>query len=646
MKKVILILFLLLLHESGNSQIDSIFDKYFLEQDPVVSADIFNKIKNHCGDRLPCFNPIRHYLNSKNIDDKKGLTYVQFCGLLSIYDMKEAIHFAKKGANEMEQSSLENMSLYNLYNRLALGYAAISKIDSTLYYADKSENLLQKLGSEKNYWRPDYARSNAYEALNNKNLAFAYLEKSYDKIKNSKNRMDKGYLLFTLLDRSNAQKNNKAFDKYLKEYIQFGKEGNKRLDEIHSNLATFFKNDSGMIKILEEKIKKLEADTIKYTPRGEKLDLIKLYTIHGKHQNAITNARRMLSDSASLDDYSLNNTFLSLIENYEKVKKWDSAFYFSKQYNHFINKRYNKNLSENIANYEVKYQTQLKENEVQKQKAINAENKLSLQKSYGFLGGLAILSIIAIFFVTHRFKQQKIMNIKEQEIQTQKIERLEQENKVLALHSMIEGQEAERMRIAQDLHDGLGGLLTTVKAHFTAIEREIDAVKSLNVFDKTNLLIDKACVEVRRIAHDMIPHSIQISGLNGALDELKQSVLARGMDCDVDLHNIDSLILDPQKTSMLYRILQEITTNAVKHSGANKILIQLIYHENILHIMVEDNGQGFDVNQVVQKNGMGLKSIDSRINYLNGSIQYDSSPVHGTTVSIDIPIPQDYYLDK
>ena len=101
------------------------------------------------------------------------------------------------------------------------------------------------------------------------------------------------------------------------------------------------------------------------------------------------------------------------------------------------------------------------------------------------------------------------------QIQRQKIAELEQKNKLLALNSMIEGQESERLRIAQDLHDGLGGLLTTVKAHFNAIEREIANIKNMNVYEKTNQLIDEACAEVRRIAHDMVPHSLKMNGLQG-----------------------------------------------------------------------------------------------------------------------------------
>lgn len=209
---------------------------------------------------------------------------------------------------------------------------------------------------------------------------------------------------------------------------------------------------------------------------------------------------------------------------------------------------------------------------------------------------------------------------------------------MLALNSMIEGQETERLRIAQDLHDGLGGLLTTVKAHFNAIEREINAVKNLNVYDKTNELIDKACVEVRRIAHNMVPHSIQLSGLQGALEDLKHSIESRGLQCDLELHQLDKLELSQEKASMVYRIVQEVTNNAIKHSEASNIFLQLMYIENNLHITIEDNGKGFDINQVVNNKGMGLKSIDSRVKYLNGTVHYDSSPNHGTTVNIEVPV--------
>lgn len=225
-------------------------------------------------------------------------------------------------------------------------------------------------------------------------------------------------------------------------------------------------------------------------------------------------------------------------------------------------------------------------------------------------------------------------------IQKQRIADLEQKNKLLALNSMIEGQESERLRIAQDLHDGLGGLLTTVKAHFNAIEREIANIKEMNIYAKTNQLIDEACVEVRRIAHDMVPYSLKMNGLEGVLSDIRQTVLGKGIQCDVDIHNVKEEVLGEQKVVMIYRIIQEVVTNALKHSGASHMLIQLVGHENGLNVMIEDNGKGFDVNQLLQGKGLGLKSIESRVKYLEGTLNIDSTPNQGTTINIEIPLYQ------
>ena len=225
-------------------------------------------------------------------------------------------------------------------------------------------------------------------------------------------------------------------------------------------------------------------------------------------------------------------------------------------------------------------------------------------------------------------------------IQKQRIADLEQKNKLLALNSMIEGQESERLRIAQDLHDGLGGLLTTVKAHFNAIEREIANIKEINIYEKTNQLIDEACVEVRRIAHDMVPYSLKMNGLEGVLSDIRQTVLGKGIQCDIDIHNVNEEVLGEQKVVMIYRIIQEVVNNALKHSGASHMLIQLVGHEYGLNVMVEDNGKGFDVNQLLQGKGLGLKSIESRVKYLEGNMNIDSTPNQGTTINIEIPMLQ------
>jgi len=165
---------------------------------------------------------------------------------------------------------------------------------------------------------------------------------------------------------------------------------------------------------------------------------------------------------------------------------------------------------------QAKFDVNEKENQLKiselKLKEQTRQRKLFL---YGAIG-LGLFALTIFFSLKNRIKTNKRISEQGEAIQKQKITDLQQKNKLLALSSMIEGQEAERLRIAKDLHDGLGGLLSTVKNHFSVIQKQIEEIEKFDLTKKTNSLIDEACIEVRRISHNMIPHALSISGLQGA----------------------------------------------------------------------------------------------------------------------------------
>jgi len=636
---ITLLCFFILLQLQSAGQIDSLWDAYLLESDENRAKTLFIRMQGRCKKDFLCFKPITTYLLNQPPGQIKARTFSFLCSALqSSFMFKECILIGNQALREFNKTETDPKWPYLISHSLAMSYGHISKIDSALYYAEKSAQYIGTSELEKYAWRPDYARFNAYEAIKERDLSFSYLEKSYAYLKHSDDRMGRGFVLFELLRMSDIRKKSTVFDKYLKEYIQFSKEGNKKPDDIHRNLLMLFADDADATKILEEKIKNFESDTtsqMKIEPVTEKMKLVQLYTNQGNHEKAIQRLRNILSDSTITGDGLISNAYIKIIENFEILKKWDSAYTYSIKYNQFLNSRYQKNLSEKIAEFEVKYQLQQKENELQKQIAINAGNELSLRTSYGIITGFCILGLLLFLFVHNRAQHQKRITAQEQELQKQKIVQLEQDNKLLSLSAVIEGQELERLRIAQDLHDGLGGLLTTVKAHFNIIKKEIEHIEKVNVYAKTNELIDEACSEVRRIAHDMVPHSIKLTGLTGALHDLKESILIRGLDCELDIHGFSNQMLSEQNSNVIYRMLQELTTNTIKHARANKILIQLLVHQKEFQILVEDNGKGFDIHNV-STNGIGLKSVQSRVEYLGGKLMIDSSPSHGTTIHIQM----------
>jgi two-component system, NarL family, sensor kinase len=341
-----------------------------------------------------------------------------------------------------------------------------------------------------------------------------------------------------------------------------------------------------------------------------------------------------------LTEKSHNNLLLEVYSRirsiYESNGDYKTALQYNKLYHGLKDSVTSVQLKSKLQELEVEYET------AKKQKTID-ENKLLIAKKNNqkmLLASLLAIVLLAgvgtVLWLRHKLKAGKIIAAQSEKIKDQEILNLQKENKVLALNSMLEGQEAERGRVAKDLHDGLGGLLSTVKAHFSKIQSEIQQLENLQLYTKTNALIDEACVEVRRIAHNMAPESITTAGLKGAIEDLAANINIQGVQCTVEV--ADGINNLPQsKAVMIYRVIQEICHNAVKHSQSPTLLLQVLDSNQIIKILIEDNGVGLDVSAAEQKKGMGLKSIYSRVSYLNGTILIDSVPNKGTTINIDIP---------
>ena len=246
---------------------------------------------------------------------------------------------------------------------------------------------------------------------------------------------------------------------------------------------------------------------------------------------------------------------------------------------------------------------------------------------------LGCLAVLIFFGLRSRIRINQKIADQRAELQRQRIKQLEQEKKMAALHAMLEGQEQERSRIANDLHDGLGGLLSAVKSHFGASIKEPG---NQDLQQTVNQLIDNACGEVHRISHNMMPRILSLSGLHGAIESLAQQLQRGGLDCELEMIGLKEAELSDTKATSIYRIIQELANNVVKHADAKSLFLQIIQREGNFTIIVEDDGCGFSVEEALQKDGLGLASIAARVEHLHGSIHWDSVPGEGTTVSLSV----------
>jgi signal transduction histidine kinase len=201
---------------------------------------------------------------------------------------------------------------------------------------------------------------------------------------------------------------------------------------------------------------------------------------------------------------------------------------------------------------------------------------------------------------------------------------------------MLDGQEQERARIAQDLHDGLGGLLTSVKAHFG---QYANGVLSDGLKAKTQALIDESCVEVRRISHNLMPRSLALYGLKGAVEDLAGQLRQSGLRVDLEIRGNLTDIPERQQVT-LYRMLQEGTNNILRHAHAQSVLLQVLLHGDQLTLILEDDGRGFKPPEYSSAETLGLKGLHSRAQFLQGTLDVDSVPREGTTITFQMPVAQ------
>lgn len=249
-------------------------------------------------------------------------------------------------------------------------------------------------------------------------------------------------------------------------------------------------------------------------------------------------------------------------------------------------------------------------------------------------GLLVIISIL--FFVILKFRKEK----REKEIVTQKNIELLKKQELKSIKAMIDGQEKERKRIAQDLHDRLGSMLSMVKLHYKSVEDSLDKLKqeNKNQYEKASMLLDEACDAVREIAHEMISGVLTKFGLTAALEELKETIESSNtLEVELITYGLDDR-LENKMEMEVYGIIQELIHNVIKHAKAKELSIQLLKKEEKLQVIVEDDGIGFDIFNTDQNDGMGLKSVYSRVDDLFGEIAIDSGKGKGTTITIQIPL--------
>jgi len=325
-------------------------------------------------------------------------------------------------------------------------------------------------------------------------------------------------------------------------------------------------------------------------------------------------------------------TFLMRAQAYEQLgdyrKAYDAVCTYQGLHDQVLNEKRIKAIEELQARYETKEKDQ--ENKLLQQR--NSLQSLQLSRRSRTIYGLAALILLTAgvsYLLYNRYRLRQEARLKEELLRQQK----------LRMEAVMEAEEQERRRLARELHDGVGQLLSAARRKMQSLQMH-DADAANEETANAVAMLDDSIREVRQLSHSMMPPALRNKELVPALKELAQQVMHTSkLEVYTDWVNTETLQPGKTQTLMLYRAVQEILQNIIKHAEANSVNIELVNHETELSLMVYDDGKGFDVEAVMlQGNGLGLKNIRSRVEYIGGKLVIDTSPGNGTTYIIELPV--------
>lgn len=573
---------------------------------------------------------LRAIIASPAKDEEKLSAYIQLSGKISFVSFNETLKLAEQGLE------------------------LASKLKDSLSYAELSRNM-----GVAYYFKGDYEKAASYyftaasiyeHAEKNKPLAYVYndIAKLYRKnrdLKRAADTYEKALTIFqTLKDSSGIQmilNESGVVYEYQGNYTEALKRYSASL-----KMASLLKDEMGKswcynfmagVYVLQSKYEMAEDYNIRALAIRQNLkdtfsitlsyaDLGVLYSAWGKPERAMyyfENSNQLAEQMGYRELLSTNYAEMSKLANVtgEYKKALDYYTWHTQLKDSIFSAQKNRQVEE----LSTLYETNKKEQQISEQQStIRKRNLLVVAFAV-----LLILTVLLGFFIYNRYKWKQQAKLQ--------IEILKQQE--FATRSVLEAEEKERSRIAQDLHDGVGQMMSAARMNLSSFYNQAqitDESQSKSLYNIIQL-VDESCKEVRAVSHSMMPAALLRKGLPDAVDELVSKIGNKDLKVSFHSEGFDER-LDSNTETILYRVIQECVNNSIKHAEATALDIALIKDIDGISVTIEDNGKGFAYDPAKEEEGIGLKNIRSRINFLKGTLDFDSSPGNGTLVAIHIPI--------
>ncbi|MDR1197864.1 MAG: sensor histidine kinase [Prevotellaceae bacterium] len=604
-------------------------------------------------------------LNTQKLTAEEQLTlYDEICREYRDRELEKFILYSNKGLQLAEQEKNTKYVLsFNQY--IGESYFFRGIYDTALVYYKKILDLSVKTNDEKMEAITYASMGNVYLIQKNDSTALTYYMKSlllFEKLGTERNQIG------TLINISSICLDMQSYDRAVY-YIEKAKAINGDFNDPYANMQIYDRlgriyyqkrvfdlaleyyskalEISRSIGHIQAEILMLQQIASIYCEESHKdFDKAEKYALESLHiAEAINNSQLICAAWAALSyiylyqerynesdslatkametdttDLGRNFTLCSniIVSNIYLGNKEKALYFFNK-----IDGMYalysGKNHTETLAEKEVKYETEKKEMRI-----AALEKEKTLYTWIIIISAVATLLAFGILFFRHK------LNIQKRRQAEQQIKQLEQEKQLVATQAIIDGEAAERSRLARDLHDGLGGMLSAVKLNL----KDMKGYSVLDNFDidhfnKAIYMLDQSIDELRRVAHHIMPESLMRYGLKTSLDDFCRAISVAHFRFFGDDSGLDNRL-----KILVYRCAYELINNAVKHANATSINVQLMIDNGLVSLSVHDDGTGFDPEKVTK--GSGLENVRIRVATYNGKMNIYSSPGKGTEINIEI----------
>ncbi len=357
----------------------------------------------------------------------------------------------------------------------------------------------------------------------------------------------------------------------------------------------------------------------------------------GKTDLALGQYQQALGILVGSRDYTdLEQVYAGLARAYAAKGQYNAAFDNQRLQSLYADSTKSEKFVSEAHNLQIKYETEKKESQNRLQAAqLRTQQQIIRRRNTQLLAGLLVAGLLAglaYLLYTRRRLRREVEFAQERQQLTQ-----------LRAQAVLEAEEGERRRIGSDLHDGVGQLLTVAKLNLHALgeELQLDTLGTQTMLQNALDVVNESFLEVRQISHNLMPNALIKRGLAQAVRDFLSKVSPDDrLKINLEVVGLDSGgRLAPTVENVLFRVIQELVQNIIKHAQASEMTLQLVRGPEELTVLVEDNGVGFDPAALdPETSGIGLKNIESRLAFLGGRAEFDSRPGHGTTVTLEVPV--------